>query len=709
MAEIKPIKLADLGGGSGRLEEFGESDTLPLSSMPPEIPEALADKVDKSAGKGLSTEDYTTEDKAKLGDIAANATANSSDAALLDRGNHTGTQAISTIEGLSAELAGKESGGTSAAAVAAHVAQDDPHAQYALETAVAAALAGKATTAQGALADGAIQSVEKGEALGVATLDAAGKVPAIQLPSYVDDVLEAADFASLPATGEAGKIYVTLDSNKAWRWGGSAYTEISASPGTTDNVPEGANLYHTAARVRAALLTGLSLATSTVVAETDSLLQAIGKLAGRLALAFDRANHTGAQAISTVTGLGTALDEKVDKATGQSLMTDAERIKLGDVAAGAQVNVATNLAQGTRTTTTVVIESSTGEDATLDAATDTLAGVMSAADKVVVAGVPDALAAKQDTLISATNIKTLNGQTLLGSGNIELEAGGGGGGGLTYFEDSRSTASPNAAVPVHALTALGDEANIDFVIAPKGTGAILAQVPDGASTGGNKRGQGSVDLQLQRSSAAQVASGNRSFLAGSTNTASGAASFSAGFANVSSGSTSYTFGQYCVASGDWSSATGFYTTTRSIVGAIAEGFAASSGRQQVERFLLRWDTTTAESQRLTTDGYALTAARAPVMPNNSAYYCRIRVLARNTGTNEAMSWSGTALIKRGANAASTTLVGSTITSDFGDAAMSDCTVTLSADTTRGALAVIVTGLASTSIRWVAQLETVEAA
>jgi hypothetical protein len=450
MAEIKPIKLADLGGGSGRLEEFGESDTLPLSSMPPEIPEALADKVDKSAGKGLSTEDYTTEDKAKLGDIAANATANSSDAALLDRGNHTGTQAISTIEGLSAELAGKESGGTSAAAVAAHVAQDDPHAQYALETAVAAALAGKATTAQGALADGAIQSVEKGEALGVATLDAAGKVPAIQLPSYVDDVLEAADFASLPATGEAGKIYVTLDSNKAWRWGGSAYTEISASPGTTDNVPEGANLYHTAARVRAALLTGLSLATSTVVAETDSLLQAIGKLAGRLALAFDRANHTGAQAISTVTGLGTALDEKVDKVAGQSLMTDAERIKLGDIAAGAQVNVATNLGQGTRTATTVpltsstgtgttlpaattalaglqssadktkldgiaagaqvnvatnlaqstrtattvMVASSTGAAATLSAATETLAGVMSAADKVLVAGVPDALAAK---------------------------------------------------------------------------------------------------------------------------------------------------------------------------------------------------------------------------------------------------------------------------------------------------------------------------
>lgn len=56
-----------------------------------------------------------------------------------------------------------------------------------------------------------------------------GKVPASQLPSYVDDVLEYMDFASFPATGEAGKIYVALDTNLAYRWSGSAYVEISQS------------------------------------------------------------------------------------------------------------------------------------------------------------------------------------------------------------------------------------------------------------------------------------------------------------------------------------------------------------------------------------------------------------------------------------------------------------------------------------------------
>jgi len=56
-----------------------------------------------------------------------------------------------------------------------------------------------------------------------------GKVPSTQLPSYVDDVIEAADTSQFPTTGESGKIYVALDTNKTYRWSGTAYTEISAS------------------------------------------------------------------------------------------------------------------------------------------------------------------------------------------------------------------------------------------------------------------------------------------------------------------------------------------------------------------------------------------------------------------------------------------------------------------------------------------------
>ena len=56
-----------------------------------------------------------------------------------------------------------------------------------------------------------------------------GKIPAAQLPSYVDDVLEYASVSAFPATGESGKIYISTDTNKTYRWGGSAYVEISES------------------------------------------------------------------------------------------------------------------------------------------------------------------------------------------------------------------------------------------------------------------------------------------------------------------------------------------------------------------------------------------------------------------------------------------------------------------------------------------------
>jgi hypothetical protein len=58
-----------------------------------------------------------------------------------------------------------------------------------------------------------------------------GKVPTSQLPSYVDDIIEVANFASLPVTGLVNKVYVTLNGGKSYRWGGTAYVDVSASTG----------------------------------------------------------------------------------------------------------------------------------------------------------------------------------------------------------------------------------------------------------------------------------------------------------------------------------------------------------------------------------------------------------------------------------------------------------------------------------------------
>ena len=87
---------------------------------------------------------------------------------------------------------------------------------------------------------GAIDSSLKGANSGVAELDATGKVPSSQLPSYVDDIIEGYlnstdgkfyedSSYTTEITGETGKIYVTLDTNKSYRWSGSAFVEISES------------------------------------------------------------------------------------------------------------------------------------------------------------------------------------------------------------------------------------------------------------------------------------------------------------------------------------------------------------------------------------------------------------------------------------------------------------------------------------------------
>jgi|GEM_PF-1293880 len=89
--------------------------------------------------------------------------------------------------------------------------------------------AGYATTAQLGLY---IPLTQRGAANGVATLDAAGLIPTTQLPSYVDDVIEGASLAvinALPANEkQTGKIYVTTDTNKSYRWSGSVFVEISS-------------------------------------------------------------------------------------------------------------------------------------------------------------------------------------------------------------------------------------------------------------------------------------------------------------------------------------------------------------------------------------------------------------------------------------------------------------------------------------------------
>ena len=85
---------------------------------------------------------------------------------------------------------------------------------------------------------GAIPTTQKGVASGVAELDATGKVPSSQLPSFVDDTVEGYLYEghwysdaqhTQEVVGETGKIYVELSTNKTYRWSGTTFVEISES------------------------------------------------------------------------------------------------------------------------------------------------------------------------------------------------------------------------------------------------------------------------------------------------------------------------------------------------------------------------------------------------------------------------------------------------------------------------------------------------
>jgi hypothetical protein len=87
--------------------------------------------------------------------------------------------------------------------------------------------------------------------------------------------------------------------------------------------------------------------------------------------------------------------------------------------------------------------------------------------------------------------------------------------GILYFEATRSSTVPNNAIPAHKLSPLGSEANIDFVLQPKGNGSLIAAIPSNSLTSsGVKRGLKSVDFQLERLTKEQVAKGNYSVLIG---------------------------------------------------------------------------------------------------------------------------------------------------------------------------------------------------
>jgi hypothetical protein len=231
-------------------------------------------------------------------------------------------------------------------------------------------------------------------------------------------------------------------------------------------------------------------------------------------------------------------------------------------------------------------------------------------------------------------------------------------------------------------------------------------------------GGGGVYIGAPQTNFGHTASGPHSAIVGGlSNVASGESSFvGGGYGNSASNTYSTVVGGTINnANGTGSSILGgYYGTARSINGymvfpACVAPIVGSSGVSQSGLLILAKETTTATPTVLTSDiNASASTTNQIILPNNSAYYFKGSVIANVTGAANGASWSFEGAIMRGANAASTVLIGvpavNRIAASSGATAW---TIALTADTTNGGLAVTVTGAASTTIRWVCKVETTE--
>jgi hypothetical protein len=146
------------------------------------------------------------------------------------------------------------------------------------------------------------------------------------------------------------------------------------------------------------------------------------------------------------------------------------------------------------------------------------------------------------------------------------------GGGLTGFTAAENTTSPNDTVYVDSLTASAASTNADVAFVPKGTGAILAQVPDSTTAGGNKRGTYAVDWQRVRNNANQVAGSYSVIAGGQNNRAVGP------YGVVSGGISNAATGNYAsIGGGATNTASQDYTTIAGGRNNTASGYASFIG------------------------------------------------------------------------------------------------------------------------------------
>ena len=269
---------------------------------------------------------------------------------------------------------------------------------------------------------------------GVATLDSSGKVLTSQLPSYVDDVLEYADFASLPGTGETSKLYITLDTNGTYRWTGSIYVQIGSSSGNADT----ATKWFTA---RTITLTGKAAGSASFDGSADFNLNVTALTVTKSDVGLGNVDNTSDVDKPVSTAQQTALDLKLNSSTYTAADILAKLLTVDGPASGLDADLLdgqtgtyySNLVNATGTLPTASFPAMTGDvtNSAGSVATTIAAGVVTLAKMANLAtasfigrntagtGVPESLSvATVRTMLSIGNVENTALSTWTGSANI---------------------------------------------------------------------------------------------------------------------------------------------------------------------------------------------------------------------------------------------------------------------------------------------------
>ena len=282
---------------------------------------------------------------------------------------------------------------------------------------------------------------------------------------------------------------VTINASGA----GGAVDSVNGETGvvvlTTTDIAEGTNLYYTNARASAA-----------------APVQSVNGQTGAVDL-------SGAYAPLSHVGDGGAAHANAVASGAAGFMTGTDKAKLDGVAAGATANANTDsLSEGSTNLyfTAVRVLATLMSGFTLVGG-----GTVLAADSLLVAigklqsqinGLTTALSGKQDTLVSATNIKTINGASILGSGDLTVS----GGASLPVvqaltasrnleladinkFNVNSSSSAYTATIPAQSGVAWTADAEIHFL--RSGTGNIVITAATGVTLNGVSGGSATMAVQ----------------------------------------------------------------------------------------------------------------------------------------------------------------------------------------------------------------------